>query len=52
MNEKQHANDLEEEVQLIQRHLKTTQAKVAEQVREIQLRSITLSDLVARNRQF
>lgn len=32
MNEKQHVNDLEEELQLIQRHLKTTQAKVAEQV--------------------
>ena len=47
MDEKQHANDLEEEVQLIQRHLKTTQSKVAEQVKETQfkLSRIHLSEL-------
>jgi hypothetical protein len=32
MQEKQRANDFEEELQLLQKHLKTTQAKVAEQV--------------------
>ncbi len=32
MQEKQRGNDLEEELQLIQKHLKTTQSKVAEQV--------------------
>jgi hypothetical protein len=34
MQEKQRANDLEEEIQLVQKHLKTTQAKVAEQVND------------------
>ncbi len=33
MQEKQRANDLEEESQLLQKHLKSTQAKVAEQVK-------------------
>ncbi len=33
MQEKQRANDFEEELQLIQKHLKTTQSKVAEQVK-------------------
>ncbi len=33
MHEKQRTSDLEEELQLIQKHLKTTQSKVAEQVK-------------------
>lgn len=32
MQHKQRAEDLEEELQLIQKHLKSTQTKVAEQV--------------------
>jgi hypothetical protein len=35
MQEKQRGNDFEEELQLIQKHLKTTQSKVAEQVNNI-----------------
>ena len=32
IEQKQRADDLQEEFELLQRHLKTTQAKVAEQV--------------------
>jgi len=34
MQEKQRVDDLEEELKLLQKHLKTTQAKVAEQVND------------------
>ena len=32
IQQRQHVNDLEEELQLLQKHLKATQAKVVEQV--------------------
>jgi hypothetical protein len=55
IQQKQRADDLEEEIQLIKKHLKNTQNKVAEQVNDhpsFSFRFHIQAFLVPRNREF